>query len=123
MLTLTAAVLGGGNPALVYEPGGLERGELLLLPRRGVLRNRGVVFVEGFFILDKRCGDPRRRDVDAVGKDDPADFAGFRTGESDRQEGLEEHLPDVAEVVVLGQTDNRCKGRDSGLEFDGDVRY
>ena len=33
----TAAVLGGGNTALVCEPGGPDCGELLLLPRRSFL--------------------------------------------------------------------------------------
>ena len=65
----TAAVLGGGDPALVCEPGGPDRGELLLLPPRGFLCDRGVVLVKGLFALLERFGDPRGRDVDAVGED------------------------------------------------------
>ena len=51
---LTAAVLCGGNLALVLKPGGSESGELPLLSRFSGFFHVRVVFVEWVFILDKQ---------------------------------------------------------------------
>ena len=117
-----AAVLCGGNSALVFEHGGPESGELPLLSRRAVFIHIQVVFIEWVLVFLEQFGHTRRQKVDNVDEDKSGDFSGFGTGKSDGQASLEECLPDVAEVVIFWGSDDTCKHCDSGVQFGGVVR-
>ena len=91
------------DSSLVVESRAPERGQLLLLPRRGGFVDRRVQFVEGMLVLDERCRDPLLGSIYAVDEDEASDFSGGGAREVDREAQMKEDLAHVAQVVVGGR--------------------
>ena len=81
---LAEAVLRADNASLVFELGGPDSLELLLLPDCGGFVDGGIVFREGGLLLvECRTVGSRRRRVDGVDQDKPGYFSGRAAGEVD----------------------------------------
>ena len=106
---------------MVIEAGVTELLEFLLLPCFSFSGDQCIVFFEGGIILVKQCRYPRLILVGRIGEDEAGDFSGFRTGEADRETGLEEDFSDSSKVVVLCLAGDGGEGLDGSFEFGGDV--